>query len=66
MIQVVFRSGLFKGTTVLTVMNRQSGREYIDRQAPEVRKDLGILETRNGKNGENGEKANAEEPREGR
>lgn len=55
-IKVVHVSGRFKGKTVLGAMSRESAREYIDRQVPEVRKHLGVLETRNGKNGENGEK----------
>jgi len=48
MIQIIFKSGRFKGSTVVTVSSRQSGQEYIDRQPRGIKEHLGILETRNG------------------
>ena len=53
MIQVVYKSGPFKGTSVLTASSRQSAQEYVDQQVPGIREHLDILETRNGKK-ENG------------
>jgi len=47
MIQILFKSGRFKGSTVATVLSRQSGQEYIDRQPRGIKEHLGILETRN-------------------
>ena len=54
MIQVVYKSGPHKGTSVLTALTRQSAQEYVDEQAPSIRKHLGILETRNGEKKEAG------------
>ena len=58
MIQVVYRSGPFKGTSVLTASTRQSAQEYLDSQRPGIREHLGILETRNGMCTRPGERGN--------